>query len=104
MASDHRLVRAKIHFSKKQQRNKINSKTTSMSSKIIGCNSEKFRETLTKIMSNDRERPDEVNHDIDKMNQKLMKQLRQEAEKVGKSENKRTDKLNTTTKALMEKR
>ncbi|KAL3283281.1 hypothetical protein HHI36_006430, partial [Cryptolaemus montrouzieri] len=76
-ASDHRLVRAKKHFSKKQQRKKMNSRTTSMNSQKIRFNSEKFRETLTKIMSEDRERPDEENHDIDKMNQKLMKQLRE---------------------------
>ncbi|KAL3283245.1 hypothetical protein HHI36_006393 [Cryptolaemus montrouzieri] len=52
------------------------------------------RGTLTKIMSEDRKRPDEENHDIDKMNQKLMKQLRQSSEKVDKPETKRTDKLN----------
>ncbi|KAL3287318.1 hypothetical protein HHI36_001793 [Cryptolaemus montrouzieri] len=38
------------------------------------------------------------------MNQKLKKQLRQAGQKVGKPENKRTDKLNAMTKALMEKR
>ncbi|KAL3273579.1 hypothetical protein HHI36_015013, partial [Cryptolaemus montrouzieri] len=64
-----------IRFSKKQQRKKMISKTTSVSSQKIRCNSEKFRETLTKIMSEDRERPDEENHNIDEM--KLMKQLRQ---------------------------
>ncbi|KAL3278226.1 hypothetical protein HHI36_013565, partial [Cryptolaemus montrouzieri] len=55
-------------------------------------------------MSEDRKRPDGENHDFDKMNQKLMKQLRQAGEKVGKPENKKTDILNATTKALMEKR
>ncbi|KAL3270279.1 hypothetical protein HHI36_009331 [Cryptolaemus montrouzieri] len=55
-------------------------------------------------MFEDRERPDKENHDIDKMNQKLMKQLRPADEKVGKPENERTNKLNETTKTLMEKR
>ncbi|KAL3280796.1 hypothetical protein HHI36_004028 [Cryptolaemus montrouzieri] len=55
-------------------------------------------------MSEDRERPDEENHDIHKMNQKLMKQLGQAGEEVGNPENERTDKLNDATKTLMEQR
>ncbi|KAL3267840.1 hypothetical protein HHI36_006982 [Cryptolaemus montrouzieri] len=73
----------------------MNSKTTSVDSQKIRCNSEKFRETLTKIISEDRVRPDEEKHDIHEMNQKLMKQLGQEGEKVGKPENKRTEKYKT---------
>ncbi|KAL3267520.1 hypothetical protein HHI36_011643, partial [Cryptolaemus montrouzieri] len=55
-------------------------------------------------MSKDRERPDEENHDIDKMNQKLIKQQRPAGAKFSKPENQKTDTFNATTKALMEKR